>query len=67
MNYYAVHREYLLDYARQYRNNNKEFIKMKRQRKTQKNIREIKCEYIIRESENGPIIKKYNGIYNACG
>lgn len=59
--YYDRHRDYLLDYAKSYRDANKDFIKIKRQIKR----REIECEYIIRSSENGYIIKKYNGIiYN---
>jgi hypothetical protein len=53
---------YFLEYAKRYREQNKELIKYKRLMKR----REIKCEYIIRDGYNGSIIKKYMGIlYNA--
>ena len=53
---------YFLEYAKRYREQNKELIKYKRLMKR----REIKCEYVIRDSFNGSIIKKYMGVlYNA--
>ena len=51
--YYFKHRDYLLTYAKRYREQNKELIKYK--------LQQIKVLYIIRESENGPIIKEYKG------
>lgn len=56
--YYDIHRNYLLYYAKQYRNDYKELIKIKRQIKR----RETTCNYIIRDYYNGPIIKEYKGI-----
>lgn len=57
MPYYLENRERLLAYAKQYRNDYKELIKIKRQIKR----RETTCKYIIRSYKNGPIIKEYNG------
>jgi hypothetical protein len=51
--YYFKHRDYLLAYAKRYREQNKELIKYK--------LQQIKVLYIIRESENGSIIKEYKG------
>lgn len=65
--YYIRRHIYFLEYAKRYREQNKELIKYKRLRKRQLyNMREIECEYVIRDSFNGSIIKKYMGvIYNA--
>jgi len=51
--YYFKHRDYLLAYAKRYREQNKELIKYK--------LQQIKVLYIIRGSENGSIIKEYKG------
>ena len=58
MPYYLENRDRLLAYAKQYRNDYKELIKIKRQIKR----RETTCNYIIRDYYNGPIIKEYKGI-----
>lgn len=65
--YYIRRHIYFLEYAKRYREQNKELIKYKRlMKKRLYNMREIECEYVIRDSFNGSIIKKYMGVlYNA--
>jgi hypothetical protein len=52
---------YFLEYAKRYREQNKDLIKYKRLMKRREN-ENIVCEYVIRDSFNGSIIKKYMGI-----
>lgn len=65
--YYIRRQIYFLEYAKRYREQNKELIKYKRLRKRREMKNEnVVCEYIIRDSFNGSIIKKYMGVlYNA--
>jgi len=58
MPYYLENRERLLAYAKQYRNDYKELIKIKRQIKRRETNY---VTYIIRSYKDGPIIKEYNG------
>jgi hypothetical protein len=65
--YYIRRHIYFLEYAKRYREQNKELIKYKRLKKRREIENEnVVCEYIIRDSFNGSIIKKYMGVlYNA--
>jgi len=59
--YYMRRHIYFLEYAKRYREQNKELIKYKRLKKIREN-ENVVCEYVIRDSFNGSIIKKYMGI-----